>query len=65
MASSIIVIPTYNERENIAQLIKKVFEVIDSHLLIVEDSSPDQTGEIVKELQKEYPNRLFMEGAAG
>ena len=65
MASSIIVIPTYNERENIAQLIKKVFEVMDSHLLIIEDSSPDQTAEIVRGLQKEYPGRLFMEERQG
>ncbi len=65
MASSIIVIPTYNERDNIAQLIKKVFEVMDSHILIIEDSSPDQTAEIVRDLQKEYPGRLFMEERQG
>ena len=65
MASSIIVIPTYNERENIAKLIPKVFEVIDSHILIIEDSSPDKTAEVVRELQKTYPDRLFMEERQG
>ena len=65
MASSIIVIPTYNERENIAKLIPKVFEVIDSHVLIIEDSSPDKTAEVVRELQKTFPNRLFMEERQG
>lgn len=65
MASSIIVIPTYNERDNIAKLIHKVFEVIDSHILIIEDSSPDQTADLVRELQQEYPQRLFMEERQG
>ncbi|HLV40909.1 MAG TPA: polyprenol monophosphomannose synthase [Brumimicrobium sp.] len=61
MSDSIIIIPTYNEIENIERMVRKVlsFEK-DFHLLIVDDNSPDGTAQKVKELQKEYPNRLFI-----
>jgi len=61
VSDSIIIIPTYNEIENIERMVRKVlsFEK-DFHLLIVDDNSPDGTAQKVKELQKEYPNRLFI-----
>jgi dolichol-phosphate mannosyltransferase len=61
LSDSIVVIPTYNEKENIEKMIRKVFSFEkDFHILIVEDSSPDGTGDIVKSLMKEFPDRLFI-----
>ena len=58
----LIVIPTYNEIENIEAIIKAVFAQSDElHILIVDDNSPDATADKVRELQKNYPNRLFLE----
>jgi len=58
---SLVIIPTYNEKENIAKMIRKVFSLTkDFHLLIVEDNSPDGTGIIVKELMPEYEGKLFI-----
>lgn len=66
MSESLVIIPTYNEAENIAPMIKKVMQLNELfHLLIIEDNSPDGTAEIVKTLQKEYPERLFMEQRTG
>ncbi len=61
MSDSIVIIPTYNEKENIDKMIRKVFSLEKEYdLLIVEDNSPDGTGAIVKKLQPEYENRLFI-----
>jgi dolichol-phosphate mannosyltransferase len=60
MKDSLVIIPTYNENENIGKMIHKVFQISDYHLLIIDDNSPDGTREIVKSLQKEYPDRLFL-----
>lgn len=61
MSKAIVIIPTYNEIENIEKMIKKVFSLPDSFdLLIIDDGSPDGTAKKVKELQKEYPEQLFM-----
>ena len=58
----LIVIPTYNEIENIEAIIKAVFAQNDEfHILIVDDNSPDGTADKVRELQNIYPNRLFLE----
>lgn len=58
----LIVIPTYNEIENIEAIIKAVFAQSDKfHILIVDDNSPDGTADKVRELQNIYPNRLFLE----
>ena len=58
----LIVIPTYNEIENIEAIIKAVFAQSDEfHILIVDDNSPDATADKVRELQNIYPNRLFLE----
>ena len=58
----LIVIPTYNEIENIEAIIRAVFAQNEGfHILIVDDNSPDDTAKKVQELQGEYPNRLFLE----
>ncbi|MCS5625232.1 MAG: polyprenol monophosphomannose synthase [Candidatus Marinimicrobia bacterium] len=57
----LIISPTYNEHKNIAILVEHLFRIDpDYHLLIVDDSSPDGTGDIVRDLQKKYPN-LYLE----
>ncbi|HTE00137.1 MAG TPA: polyprenol monophosphomannose synthase [Mucilaginibacter sp.] len=66
MPDSIVIIPTYNEIENIERIIRKVFSLPhDFHVLVIDDGSPDGTPLIVKKLQPEYPNRLFIEERAG
>ena len=61
MERKIIIIPTYNEKENIEKIIRAVFSLEgEYHIIIIEDNSPDGTGQIVKRLQKEFPERLFM-----
>ncbi len=65
MPDSLVIIPTYNERENIERMIRKVFSLpFDFHLLIIDDGSPDGTQTIVKALQNIYPN-LFLETREG
>lgn len=60
-SDNIFIIPTYNERENIENIIRAVFGLDKVfHILIIEDGSPDGTAAIVKKLQEEYPDRLFM-----
>lgn len=57
----LVIIPTYNERENVAAIIKAVFELpLQFHILIIDDGSPDGTAAIVKDLQKEYPETLHL-----
>jgi dolichol-phosphate mannosyltransferase len=59
--SKIILIPTYNEIENIEKIIRKVFSLPEPfHILIIDDGSPDGTAQIVKQLQQEFANALFM-----
>ncbi|MBC8595029.1 polyprenol monophosphomannose synthase [Oscillospiraceae bacterium N12] len=60
-SDSIVIIPTYNERENIENIIRAVFGLEKVfHILVIEDGSPDGTADIVKKLQNEFPERLFM-----
>ena len=60
-SDSIIIIPTYNEKENIENIIRTVFGLEKFfHILIIEDNSPDGTAAIVRKLQAEFPDRLFM-----
>ena len=60
-SDSIVIIPTYNERENIENIIRAVFGLEKTfHILIIEDGSPDGTAAIVKTLQQEFPDRLLM-----
>lgn len=62
MSKSIVVIPTYNEIENIESIINAVFSLSKPfHVLVVDDNSPDGTYQKVVELQQQYPNQLFIE----
>lgn len=62
----IVIIPTYNERENIAAIINAVFDLKQGfHVLVVDDSSPDGTADIVKDLVEIYPHQLFLEERKG
>ena len=62
MQETVVIIPTYNEIENIEAIIRAVFSESDAiHILVVDDNSPDLTALRVKELQNDFPNRLFLE----
>jgi len=62
MTDSLIIIPTYNEKENIEKIIRKVFSLEKLFdILIIDDGSPDGTADIVKNLQKEYTQQLYIE----
>lgn len=67
MSDSIVIIPTYNEKENIEKIIAKVRSLPkDFHILIIDDGSPDGTATIVKRLASEqYSGKLFLEERAG
>lgn len=66
MPDSIVIVPTYNEKENIERLLNKVLGLEhDFHILIIDDGSPDGTANIVKAYQKDYPDRLFLEERSG
>ncbi|MCX6257235.1 MAG: glycosyltransferase, partial [Bacteroidia bacterium] len=66
MSDSLIIIPTYNEKENIEKIIRKVFSLEKNFdILIIDDGSPDQTASIVKRLQEEFPERLFLKERSG
>lgn len=63
---TLVIIPTYNEKENIEAIIRKVFSLpLPFHLLIIDDGSPDGTADIVKRLLSEFPERLFLEERSG
>jgi dolichol-phosphate mannosyltransferase len=62
----IVVIPTYNERENIKNILQAIFSLNqDFHILVIDDGSPDGTATIVKELQLKFPGQLFIEERTG
>ena len=65
MGKQLVIIPTYNEKENIENIIRTVFGLGEYHILIVEDNSPDGTADIVKRLMQEFPERLFIEERKG
>ena len=66
MAENLVIIPTYNEKENIEKIIRYVFNLpMTFHILVIEDNSPDGTAEIVKRLMQEFPDRLFIEERKG
>ena len=61
MSDAIVIIPTYNEIENIESIIRAVFsQPKEFHVLIVDDNSPDKTADTVKQLQQEFKNQLFL-----
>lgn len=66
MAGSLIIIPTYKEKENIERMIRKVFSFAKAyHILVVDDNSPDGTADIVRGLIEEFGGKLFLETRAG
>jgi len=66
MSNGLVVIPTYNEIENIERLLRNVFALQRSFdVLVVDDNSPDGTGQKVQELQTEYPDQLFLVQRSG
>lgn len=66
VSDSVVIIPTYNEKENIEKIIRKVFSLGHTfHLLIIDDGSPDGTASIVKQLQAEFSTQLFLEERSG
>jgi dolichol-phosphate mannosyltransferase len=61
LSNAIVIIPTYNEIENIEAIIRAVCsQPVEFHILVVDDNSPDLTANQVKLLQKEFSNRLFL-----
>ena len=61
MSNKVVIIPTYNEKENIEKIIRKVLSLPEGyHILIIDDGSPDGTANIVKRLQKEYDGKLHI-----
>ncbi len=66
MSDSLVIIPTYNECENINRMIDTVMNLEkDFHLLIVDDGSPDGTADLVRAQQERYPNRVFLKERRG
>ena len=66
MSDSIVIIPTYNEKENIENIIRAVFALPKAfHVLIIDDGSPDGTAAIVKTLQTEFPESLHLVERSG
>ena len=66
MERKLVIIPTYNEIENISKIIQAVFDIEgDYHILVIDDGSPDGTAGVVKSLQQVYPDRLFLVERSG
>ena len=66
MSDVLVIIPTYNEIENIRNIIEKVMKYPDNFdLLIIDDNSPDGTAQVVEAMQLSYPDRLFLEKRSG
>lgn len=66
MSDSLVIIPTYNEKENIEAISRAVFSLShDFDILVVDDNSKDGTATIVKKLMMEFPGRLFLEERSG
>lgn len=62
MADGLVIIPTFNEIENIEAIVKTVLDLKrDFHVLVVDDNSPDGTAAVVRGMQQEFPERLFLE----
>jgi dolichol-phosphate mannosyltransferase len=63
---SLVIIPTYNEKENVEKMLRKIFSLPhDLRVLVIDDGSPDGTATIVKKLQREFDGRLFLEERKG
>ena len=65
MEKTLVIIPTYNEIENIEAIVNVVFQsALKTDVLVVDDQSPDGTGAVVKKLMQNYPEKLFLETRA-
>ena len=66
MAEKIVVIPTYNEKENISAILLSIFDLQQEfHVIVIDDGSPDGTARIVKDLQLKFSGQLFIEERRG
>lgn len=66
MDKKLVIIPTYNEKENIEEIVRAVFALEgDFHVLVIDDGSPDGTARIVKTLQESFPDRLHLQERGG
>jgi dolichol-phosphate mannosyltransferase len=66
MSDKLVIIPTYKEKENVANIINAIFDLDKNyHILIIDDNSPDGTADIVKSLIQQYPGKLFLEERTG
>jgi dolichol-phosphate mannosyltransferase len=66
VSESLVIIPTYNEKENVEKMIRKIFSLAHPfHVLIIDDGSPDGTADIVKKLVSEFSGKLFLEQRSG
>jgi dolichol-phosphate mannosyltransferase len=66
VSESLVIIPTYNEKENVEKMVRKIFSLsLPFHVLIIDDGSPDGTADIVKRLISEFNGKLFLEQRAG
>lgn len=66
MSDALVIIPTYNEIENISMMLDAVMELPEGyHVLVIDDGSPDGTAEAVRNKQQEYPGRIFLEEREG
>ena len=62
----LVIIPTYNEKENISNILHAIFNLNDGfHVLVIDDGSPDGTAQIVKELVSKFSDKLFIEERIG
>ena len=56
----LVVVPTYNERDNLSGIIESIFQYVpEAHVLVVDDNSPDKTGDLADELSRTYPDKVF------
>ena len=66
MSDCLVIIPTFNERENITAILQAIMDLPDGfHVLVVDDGSPDGTGQLVRDIKTHYPDRIFLEERAG
>ncbi|ASS49509.1 MAG: dolichyl-phosphate beta-D-mannosyltransferase [Candidatus Fluviicola riflensis] len=66
MIRTVVIIPTYNERENVQRMAETVMALDGAfHILFVDDNSPDGTADLIREKQAEYPDRIFLEERTG
>ena len=66
MSDVLVIIPTYNEIENITAILETVMKYPDGFdVLVIDDNSPDGTAEAVKKMMEKFPNRIFLEQRKG